>query len=93
MELPEIFPRRFVTLDKVKNELLKRDGNYLAINMFLGLAKVPEVKMPTGEDIVQEYFALKKVMDDGEAACLAVGRLWSLYFHPKYFKSLFNLGF
>ena len=79
LELPQIFPGRFVMLDKVKNELLKRDGNFLAINAFLALGKVPEVIMPTDKDIVKEYFALKKVMDDGEAACLAVARFRKEY--------------
>lgn len=79
LELAKIFPGRFVMLDKVKKELLKRDGNFLAINAFLQMAKVPEISMPTKEEIVKEYFTLKKIMDDGEAACLAVARFDNKY--------------
>jgi hypothetical protein len=79
MELPQIFPGRFVMLDKVKNELLKRSKNFLAINVFLVGAEVPVETMPTEQEIVKEYFSLKKVMDDGEAACLAVARFDKKY--------------
>lgn len=79
LELPKIFPGRFVILDKVKKELLKRNSNFLAINAFLILGPVEEMPMPVEEVIVKEYFALKKIMDDGEAACLAVARYSKKY--------------
>ena len=74
LELPTIFPGRFVMLDKVHSELLKRNSNVLAIGVFLKSAKIPVIPMPTDQIIVKEYFRLRKVMDDGESACLAVAR-------------------
>jgi hypothetical protein len=74
LELPTIFPGRFVMLDKVHKELLKRNSNVLAIGVFLQSAGIPVIPMPTDEVIVKEYFSLRKVMDDGESACLAVAR-------------------
>lgn len=74
LELATIFPGRFVMLDKVKNELLKRNSNVLAIGIFLVQTGIPAIAMPTQADIVREYLTLKKTMDDGEAACLAVAK-------------------
>ncbi|MFI5193506.1 MAG: hypothetical protein ACHQD7_05595 [Chitinophagales bacterium] len=74
LELPTIFPGRFVMLDKVYNELMKRISNVLAIGIFLASAKVPVIPMPTSQVIVKEYFSLRKIMDDGESACLAVAK-------------------
>lgn len=74
LELPTIFPGRFVMLDKVQNELHKRNSNVLAIGAFLAAGNIPVIPMPTDTDIVREYLTLKKTMDDGEAACLAVAR-------------------
>lgn len=73
-ELFKIFPGRFVMLDKVKKELLKRDSNHLAVAVVFGTADIEELAMPTDQEIVKEYFALKRQMDDGEAACLSVAR-------------------
>jgi predicted nucleic acid-binding protein len=73
-ELFKIFPGRFVMLDKVKKELLKRSSNQLAVAVVFGTADIEELAMPTDKEIVKEYFALKKQMDDGEAACLSVAR-------------------
>jgi len=47
LELPTIFPGRFVMLDKVYNELLKRNSNALAIAVFLASTQVPVITMPT----------------------------------------------
>src|ERR1700677_1328317 len=74
LELPTIFPGRFVMLDKVHNELLKRNSNVLAIGVFLKSSRIPVIPMPTEAAIVKEYFSLRKIMDDGESACLAVAR-------------------
>jgi len=74
LELPTIFPGRFVMLEKVHNELLKRNSNALAIGVFLGLGKIPVLPMPTDPVIVKEYFSLRRRMDDGESACLAVAK-------------------
>ena len=60
LELPTIFPDRFVMLKTVKDELLKRSSNFIAINMFLLAGSVPEIPMPEDPDIVKEYFTLKK---------------------------------
>jgi predicted nucleic acid-binding protein len=74
MELPTIFPGRFVMLDKVYNELMKRSSNFLAIEVFLKSSGVPVIPMPTDMVVVKEYFALRKLMDDGESACLSVAK-------------------
>ncbi len=74
LELPAIFPGRFVMLDKVHQELMKRNSNAIPIAMFLGLGKVPLIPMPKQLEIQKEYFSLKKIMDDGESACLAVAK-------------------
>ena len=79
LELPAIFPGRFVMLDKVHQELMKRNSNVLAIGVFLASAKVPLIPMPNQPDIVKEYFVLKKTMDDGESACLAVAKFRKEY--------------
>lgn len=73
-ELFKIFPGRFVMLDKVKRELLKRNSNHLAVAMVFASTDIEELAMPTDQEIVKEYFTLKKQMDDGEAACLSVAR-------------------
>lgn len=79
LELPTIFPGRFVMLDKVQKELNKRNSNALAIGFFLAAGSVPLIPMPTDQDIVKEYLMLKKSMDDGEAACLAVAKFKKEY--------------
>ncbi|NII27927.1 hypothetical protein HB364_22780 [Pseudoflavitalea sp. X16] len=79
LELPTIFPGRFVMLDKVHNELLKRNSNVLAIGVFLAAGSVPVIAMPTEPTIIKEYLTLKKSMGDGEAACLAVARFRKEY--------------
>lgn len=78
-ELFKIFPGRFVMLDKVKSELLKRDSNQLTIAVVLAHTDLEELVMPSDKEIVKEYFELKKQMDDGEAACLSVARFKSEY--------------
>lgn len=78
-ELFKIFPGRFVMLDRVKMELLKRNSNQLAVAVVFGTADIEEMAMPTDQEIVKEYFTLKKLMDDGEAACLAVARFRKEY--------------
>lgn len=74
LELPTIFPGRFVMLDKVHNELTKRNSNIIAIGVFLAAGSIPVIKMPDEPVIAKEYLLLKKLMDDGEAACLAVAK-------------------
>lgn len=74
MELPAIFPGRFVMLDKVHGELMKRSGNFLAIGVFLMSSGIPVIPMPMDDAVKKEYFTLKKLMDDGESACLSVAR-------------------
>lgn len=79
LELPTIFPGRFVMLDKVQQELQKRNSNILALGFFLAAGSVPVITMPTDPDIVKEYLMLKKSMGDGEAACLAVAKFRKEY--------------
>ena len=54
-ELFKIFPGRFVMLDKVKKELLKRNSNQLAVAVVFATADVEEIAMPTDIEIVKEY--------------------------------------
>jgi predicted nucleic acid-binding protein len=79
LELPTIFPDRFVMLNTVKDELLKRSSNFIAINIFLLAGSVPVIPIPEDPEIIKEYFALKKLMGNGESACLAVARFRKEY--------------
>ena len=79
LELPSICPGRFVMLDKVHNELRKRNSNILAIGIFLASSKIPVIPFPDDFQIVREYLRLKNLMDDGEAACLAVAKFRKEY--------------
>lgn len=78
-ELFQIFPGRFVMIDRVKKELLKRNSNMLAVAVVFATADIEEIEMPTDVEIVKEYFSLKKQMDEGEAACLSVARFRNEY--------------
>jgi hypothetical protein len=66
-------------LDKVHAQLHKRDSNLLAFSAFLIRTEIPVIDMPTDSEILKEYLLLKKIMDDGEAACLAVAKFRKEY--------------
>lgn len=69
--LPKIFPGRFVILDIVKNELCRSPHLITVVTSFITIFKIPEIPFPSDKNVLKEYGALKKLMDDGESACLA----------------------
>jgi len=79
MKLTSIFPNRFVMLDKVKAELLKRKSESLSIENFLSWCKIPVEPMPTDREILREYAILKRLRGEGESACMAVARFRNEY--------------
>ena len=79
LKLIAIFPNRFVMLDKVKAELLKRKSESLGIENFLSWCKIPVEAMPKDIEILREYAHLKKLRGDGESACMAVARFRNEY--------------
>lgn len=72
--LPKIFPDRFVILDKIKAELDKRKSNDVPVSNFITWSKIPIIPMPKDVEIIREYAKLKKIVGDGEAACMAVAK-------------------
>lgn len=73
-QLLAIFPKRFVMLDIVKNELCRSKSLVTPVTNFLSMFKIPIVTFPTGGEIIKEYAMLTKKFGDGESACLAVAR-------------------
>lgn len=73
-QLSAIFPKRFVMLDKVKNELCRSKSLVTPVTNFLSMFKIPIVTFPTGGEIIKEYAMLTKKFGEGESACLAVAR-------------------
>lgn len=74
LQLPKIYPGRFVILQKVKDELDKRKKSIVALEHFIEYTKIPVVPFPQNPEIILEYSRLKQSMGDGEAACLAVAK-------------------
>lgn len=74
LQLPKIFPGRFVILDKVKAELDKRKKSIVALENFIEWSKIDVIPFPKDKEIVIEYARLKATMGDGEAACMAVAK-------------------
>jgi hypothetical protein len=78
--LPQVFPGRFVMLDKVYKELTGRNSKDIPINNFLDWCKIPVIPMPTDRTILMEYAKLKaELVGEGEAACMAVARFKKEY--------------
>jgi predicted nucleic acid-binding protein len=73
-QLSSIFPKRFVMLDKVKNELCRSKSIESTVNNFLTMTKVPVVPFPKEIEIIKEYALLTKQFGDGESACMAVAK-------------------
>lgn len=84
-QLSSIFPKRFVMLDKVKNELCRSKGIETTVNNFLTMTKVPVVPFPKQIEIIKEYALLTKQFGEGESACMAVAK------HQKQFIASSNL--
>lgn len=88
MKLKSIFPGRFVMLDKVKQELVKRKSEALGIENFLNWCKIPIENMPNDINILREYAALKKLRGEGESACMAVARFRKNYIASSNLKDI-----
>ncbi|WP_269225077.1 hypothetical protein [Flavobacterium eburneipallidum] len=72
--LPKIFPGRFVILDKVFEELMARPSNKIPVGNFIEYTKIDVIPIPNKIEIIKEYSRLKKIVGNGEAACMAVAR-------------------
>ncbi|HEX9600277.1 MAG TPA: hypothetical protein VF985_02185 [Mariniflexile sp.] len=77
--LTKIYPKRLVLLDKVLSELEKRRNSRVIIENFIKYTKIEVIPFPKKIEIIKEYSKLKKIMGDGEAACLAVARYTENY--------------
>lgn len=72
--LPKIFPGRFVILDKVYEELMARPSNKIPVGNFIEYTKIDVIPIPNKIEIIKEYSRLKKIVGNGEAACMAVAK-------------------
>lgn len=72
--LQKIFPGRFVILDKVFEELMARPSNKIPVGNFIKYTKIDVIPIPNKIEIIKEYSRLKKIVGNGEAACMAVAR-------------------
>jgi predicted nucleic acid-binding protein len=86
--LPKIFPNRFVILDKVFEELMKRPSNKIPVGNFIEYSKIEVIPIPNKIEIIKEYSKLKKVVGDGEAACMAVARITNDYIASSNLKDI-----
>lgn len=86
--LPKIFPDRFVILDKVFEELMKRPSNKIPVGNFIKYSKIEVIPIPNKIEIIKEYSKLKKVVGDGEAACMAVARITNEYIASSNLKDI-----
>lgn len=84
-QLSAIYPKRFVMLDKVKNELCRSKSIESIVNNFLSMTKVPIIPFPKQIEIIKEYAMLTKQFGEGESACMAVAK------HQKQFIASSNL--
>lgn len=73
-QLSSIYPKRFVMLDKVKNELCRSKSLEATVNNFLTMTKVPIVPFPSQIEVIKEYALLTKQFGEGESACMAVAK-------------------
>lgn len=73
-QLSSIYPKRFVMLDKVKNELCRSKSIETIVNNFLAMTKVPVIPFPKQMEIIKEYALLTKQFGEGESACMAVAK-------------------
>lgn len=70
--LSSVFPKRFVILDKVKNELCRSKSLETTVNNFLSMTNVPVIPFPKNIEIIKEYALLTRQFGEGESACMAV---------------------
>lgn len=85
LQLSAIYPKRFVMLDKVKNELCRSKSIETIVVNFLSMTKVPVMPFPKQIEIIKEYALLTKQFGEGESACMAVAK------HQKQYIASSNL--
>lgn len=90
MQLNTIFPGRFIMLDKVKQELIKRKSETLGIENFLAWCKIPIEPIPQDINILKEYAILSKLRGEGESACMAVARFRKEYIASSNLRDIKN---
>lgn len=78
-ELQKIYPKRFVMLEKVKDELCRSKSLETIVNNFISMTSLPLMPFPKDLNIVKEYAVLKKRFGDGESACMAVAKFQKQY--------------
>lgn len=78
-ELQKIYPKRFVMLEKVKDELCRSKSLETIVNNFISMTSLPLIPFPKDLNIVKEYAVLKKSFGDGESACMAVAKFQKQY--------------
>jgi len=81
-KLTAIYPKRFVMLDVVFNELCRSKQIEKTVTGFVKMFQVELLDFPVKKEIVVEYAKLKKTFGDGESACMAVAK-----FHQQYIAS------
>jgi hypothetical protein len=72
--LASIYPKRFVMLDIVRDELCLSRSLETPVMNFLTMTKVPVLAFPTDRNVIKEYAQLKKQYGVGESACMAVAK-------------------
>lgn len=78
-DLQKIYPKRFVMLEKVKDELCRSKSIETIVNNFIAMTALPIMPFPKDLNIVKEYALLKKSFGDGESACMAVAKFQKKY--------------
>ena len=78
-ELQKIYPKRFVMLEKVKDELCRSKSIETIVNNFISMTSLPLMPFPKELNIVREYAILKRSFGDGESACMAVAKYQKQY--------------
>jgi predicted nucleic acid-binding protein len=85
LHLQNIYPKRLVMIDKVKDELCRSRNIEPMINNLIAMTGLQIMAFPKEIAVIKEYATLKKTLGDGESACLAVAR------HQKQFVASSNL--
>lgn len=88
LELQKIYPKRFVMLEKVKDELCRSKNLETIIDNFISMTSLPIMAFPKDITIVKEYAFLKKQFGDGESACMAVAKFQKQYIASSNLKDI-----
>lgn len=87
-DLQKIYPKRFVMLEKVKDELCRSKSLETVINNFISMTSLPLMPFPKELNIIKEYALLKKSFGDGESACMAVAKFQKQYIASSNLKDI-----